>query len=213
MKIVMTIYFLGLFFYSISFAGNEEAKHQKPNLKAEVVGHEEGEEHHDEHRDKHEKHAKEKHSDEKSHDKKDAKDSHDDHEEHGDHDEHTEKEEENPQVGEGKGITAASAEDGIKLSSQATKNFEIETIKITTLNNIIISQKAIVTAGDEVNIFRFRDGFYKRIDFDVVKKNDGKMNIKSKDLKVNDQIVIHGIGFLRIAEIAAFGGAPEGHSH
>jgi hypothetical protein len=143
-------------------------------------------------------------------DHKDHKSGEEKHEEHGDHDEH---EEENPQVGEGKGITAASPEDGIKLSPQATKNFEIVTVKIQNLNSISLSKKAIVTAGEEVNIFRLRDGFYKRIDFITLKKESGQVVIKSKDLKQSDEIVVQGTGFLRIAEIAAFGGAPEGHSH
>lgn len=174
---------------------------EKAQLKAEVVGHDSEESHHD----KHEGH--DNHEKDKDHNHKEAKASHDEHGEHGN------ESEENPQVGEGKGITVASAEDGIKLSSEAIKNFEIKTIKISNLNSISVSKKAIVTAGDEVNLFRVRDGFYKRIDFDILRKEGVQIMIKSKELKLNDEIVVYGMGFLRIAEIAAFGGAPEGHSH
>lgn len=187
MKIVLIAI---LFIFSICSFAKEDAGHKDHKSSEE----------------KHEDHADEKSEEHGDHDEK-AEAGHDD---HADHDEH---EEENPQVGEGKGITAASPEDGIKLSPQAAKNFEIVTMKIQNLNSINLSKKAIVTAGEEVNIFRLRDGFYKRIDFITLKKESGKIVIKSKDLKLSDEIVVQGTGFLRIAEIAAFGGAPEGHSH
>lgn len=191
MKTVLSTYLVILVIGSIASA-------EKPHVKAEVVGQDSDKAHHDKH-DDHEK--------DKDNTHKEAKASHDEHGEHGN------ESEENPQVGEGKGITAASAEDGIKLSSDAIKNFEIQTVKISNLNNISLPKKAIVTAGDEVNLFRVRDGFYKRIDFDIVRKDGVQIMIKSKELKLNDEIVVYGMGFLRIAEIAAFGGAPEGHSH
>ncbi len=128
-------------------------------------------------------------------------------EEHHEH-ENEHEHEENSQVGEGKGITAASEDEGIKLSPQAEKNFDIEKIKGT-----VIAQSAIVKVGDEVNLYRYRDGFYKRIDFQIIKKDGDKIHIKSVDLKKNDQIVVQGMGFIRVAEIAAFGGAVTGHSH
>lgn len=179
-----------LFVFSFNSFAKEDSNHKD---------HKSGEEKHEEHTDE----KKEEHGD---HDEKDEAG-------HDDHADHDEKGEENPQVGEGKGIIAASAGDGIKLSPQATKNFEIVTIKIQNLNSISLSKKAIVTAGDEVNIFRLRDGFYKRVDFITLKKEGGQILIKSNDLKLGDEIVVQGTGFLRIAEIAAFGGAPEGHSH
>ena len=76
-----------------------------------------------------------------------------------------------------------------------------------------IPKEAVVTAGLEVNLYRYRDGFYKRIDFEELKRLGNKIQIRSKDLKSGDEIALTGLGFLRIAEIAAFGGAPEGHSH
>lgn len=208
---IFTILFLAVLPMQFAFAA--KAKEKKENLKAEVVGHDSDEEGHHDHEKKsddkeHKEHAKAPHDD---HDEKEN-DDHDDHAEEG-HEGHDESAEENPQVGEGKGITAATPEQGFKLSEQATKNFEIETVKVESNQSIIIPKMAIVTAGDEVNIFRLRDGFYKRIDFDTIKKDSKQVTIKSKDLKVSDQIVVHGNGFLRIAEIAAFGGAPEGHSH
>lgn len=122
-------------------------------------------------------------------------------------------EEANPQVGPGKGILEADEHEGIKLGSEAENNFEITKVRVTSGTSMELPKSAIVTAGTEVNLYRCRDGFYKRIDFDLVSKKLDKVIVSSKDLKSGDEIVLKGMGYLRIAEIAAFGGAPEGHSH
>lgn len=144
--------------------------------------------------------------------KQDEHEGHDDHEGHSDESggEHGE---ENSQVGADKGILEANEEKGIKLSPEAEKNFDIEKVAVNNSQPITISKKTIVTSGVEVNIYRYRDGFYKRIDFAQISKNDSTLTISSKDLAKGDYIVTKGLGFILVAEIAAFGGAPEGHSH
>lgn len=131
----------------------------------------------------------------------------DDHADHGDH-----AEEENSQAGPEKGIQAASADQGIKLSAEAEAHFAVKKKKVmgTTAE---IPKDAIVRSGIEVNLYRFRDGFYKRIDFKFLRKAGSTVVVQSDDLKAGDEIALTGLGFLRTAEIAAFGGAPEGHSH
>ncbi len=155
---------------------------------------------------------------EEHHDHEEKEEAHEHHDEHNDHDEHEEDhhdehEEENSQVGPDKGITEASDENGIKLSPEAEKNFEIAKVAVGKDGKISISTAAIVTAGVEVNVFRYRDGFYKRIDFNKLTQTNSQITLSSKDLAAGDFVVTQGLGFLRIAEIAAFGGAPEGHSH
>lgn len=163
-----------------------------------------------------EKHIDEKHEHDKNKntDQEEHADHDDEHSEHGDaHDGHGEHEEENSQVGADKGILEASEEQGIKLSPEAEKNFEIEKVVVTNSNSTNISKDAVVTSGVEVNLYRYRDGFYKRIDFMKLSKNGTILTISSKDLMKGDSIVTRGLGFILVAEIAAFGGAPEGHSH
>jgi hypothetical protein len=179
-------------------ASDEHDHGSEKKLKAESPKHEEHGTHEEKNGEDHE--AEHKHSEVEPKD-------------HGHGDEHAHGEEENPQIGPNKGILAASEDEGIKLSPEAEKNFEIQKFKITAANSFEIPKDAVVTAGLEVNLYRYRAGFYKRIDFDQISRSGSKISIRSKDLKSGDEIAITGLGFLRIAEIAAFGGGPEGHSH
>jgi len=157
-------------------------------------------------------------SDQKGHnDKTKKEDDHDDHEEgekHADEDGDNHGEEEgNPQVGADKGILEANKEKGFKLSPEAEKNFSINKMKVAKAHNIEIPKSAQVTSGLEINLYRVRDGYYRRIDFTVVSSNSTTMIVNSKELSPNDEIALTGLGFLRISEVSAFDGAPAGHSH
>ena len=132
----------------------------------------------------HDDHSKEEKHEEKHED--------DDHEEHTDHKE--------------------KVLDGFKLNIASTKNFEIKFIKFNS-NNILVPISAIYKGLNEVNIYRFRAGLYKRIDFKTISQTKFDYLISSVDLSDGDQIVTSGVGFLRIAEIAAAGGLSDSHSH
>lgn len=120
--------------------------------------------------------------------------------------------EESTQVGPDKGVLEANEEAGFKLSPEATKNFKL---KFQTYNGgqISLSLDSILQTTEEKNIYRVRNGFIKRIDISVVLKTKTELTFTSSALQAGDQIVVSGLGFLRMAELAAFGGAPEGHSH
>lgn len=128
------------------------------------------------------------------------------------HDENEHGHEEGSRVGPDKGILEADERHGIRLSPEAEKNFEIKRIKVASLP-LTIGADVIVYSGQEENLFRYRQGFYKRIDFTVMSKSNGILTVQSQHLRPGDEVVTQGLGFLRIAEIAAFGGAAEGHSH
>ena len=111
-------------------------------------------------------------------------------------------------IGPDKGILEASERKGIKISPEALKNFGIKTLKLTGDGPWSIPKSAILQSGEEINLFRLRDGFFKRIDFQTTNNL-----VDSDDMRENDEIVISGLGYLRTAELAAFGGAEHGHSH
>lgn len=120
---------------------------------------------------------------------------------------------ESSSVGPDKGITDYDDHSGFKLSSEAVKNFALKFQTLSGKNSWSIPNSAILYSGEEVNVYRVRAGFYKRVDFRLISKDDKQTQIKSVDLQEGDQIVVEGIGFLRAAEIVVTDGAPEGHSH
>lgn len=136
-----------------------------------------------------------------------SKEEHDDQKEPG----HDEEKEENSQVGKGKGIVSASAEKGFKIADVSEKNFNIQKVKY--LPGLEISKGVVVTAGTERNVYRYREGYYKRIDFHVQKAVGNKIFIFSDELQKGDEVVVVGMGYLRIVELAAFNETPNGHSH
>lgn len=124
-----------------------------------------------------------------------------------------EEEEEGGKVGPDKGITEANEKLGFKLSAEALKNFELKSMKLTGDGPWRIPRSAIVRTGDETNLYRQRDGFFKRIDFQAIKQEGNQVLVDSDQMRENDEIISAGIGFLRVAELAAFGGVAAGHSH
>lgn len=203
---VIFISILLTFFAIESGLGGDDHRHQKvEHTKAEPSKHDE--EAHD-----HDLHEGDIQHSQHEHSEREQPGGHGDDEEAGEHG-HEHGDEENPHVGPDKGIISASAKDGIQLSPEAEKNFGIQRVKVSKGEQIELQKTAIVTVGIEINLFRYRHGFYRRIDFDLVQRNGSKAIVRSKELKAGDEVVVQGVGFLRIVEIAAFGGAPEGHSH
>lgn len=103
-------------------------------------------------------------------------------------------------------------ENGFKLNAAAIKNFNLHYVDYVS-PAVVISSKAILRSLSEVNLFRLRAGFFKRIDFKILEKKNETLKISSSDLAAGDKIVVSGVGFLRIAEIAASGGISDSHSH
>jgi len=111
------------------------------------------------------------------------------------------------------GIPETNEHLGFKLSPEALNNFELKSLRLTDNGPWKIPSTAVVRTGEEVNLFRKRDGFYKRIDFKTLHKTKDQITVLSNDAKAGDEIVVSGLGFLRTAELAAFGGVADSHSH
>lgn len=133
----------------------------------------------------HEKH-KDEHKDEKSH------------RDHDEHDEHEKHEKEKL--------------DGFKLNSASFKTFGIKLVSFTS-PKVILPTSAIYKGLNEVNVYRLRAGLYKRIDFKTLSQTKTEIHITSPELTSGDRVVVNGVGFLRMAEIAASGGLADSHSH
>lgn len=136
-------------------------------------------------------------------------------ERHAENDGHDHKagEEAGGSVGPDKGITEFSERNGFKLSPEALKNFDLKFIKLNDDGPWSLPKSALVHSGEETNLFRKRNDFFKRIDFQTIKNSGTQLTIDSDDLREGDEVVNIGLGFLRIAELAATGGVAHGHSH
>ena len=140
----------------------------------------------------HDDHRKEEKYEEKHEEKHEENHDDNDHEEHAEHKE--------------------EVLDGFRLNVASTKTFEITFLKYSS-QKITVPESAIYKGLNEVNVYRFREGLYKRIDFKTISKTKSDYIISSVDLSAGDQVVVSGVGFLRIAEIAASGGLSDSHSH
>lgn len=173
-------------------SGHDHEKKGKPHSDKEAKGHSD----HD--------HKKEEkpHSD---HDhEKEAKG----HSDHG----NEEKKEGEKNVGPKKGVTSFDEVKGFTLSNEAIKNFSIKTEALEGNGPWVIPATALLLTGEEKNIYRLRDGYFKRIDIEVVEKVASKILFKSLEVKSGDSLVVQGVDFIRTAEVDATSG-ESGHSH
>ncbi len=155
-------------------------------------------------------------------------DSHD----HGEDDDHEEAEEgghdhgdehgdeKNDRFGPGKAILAASKKQGIQLSDVAITTLGVTTAKIDKLTPagfLQVPLSAAVFYQDEVGVYRFKDGWFKLIEVDVVSKTKNHVIVKNKPkhlgLSSGDRFATSGVPLLRAAELEAWGGSGDGHGH
>lgn len=161
--------------------------------------HEEHEVHLD---DDHHQHAEENHEHEKE--------GHEHHEdEHGEH--------EGSKFGPGKAILEVKHEgERFKLSPDAEK---VMGIKIQTLVNtdktktFSVPKGSIVYYQEKTGVYREHDSWYELIDIMVTEINSNEMLISSEKLNAHDQIVVSGLGLLRVAHLEASGQGGQGHAH
>jgi len=122
-------------------------------------------------------------------------------------------EEEGKNIGSTKGIVEFSKKDGFKLSPEALKNFDLSYLELKGQGPWILSKSSVVYSGNESNLFRKRNGYFKSVDFRIVQDLGDRISVKSIELQEGDQLALTGLGFLRIAEVAATGGVSHGHTH
>lgn len=205
MKKVLAISLVTLSFYAgQAFAGDDyDHKHEKNLGEKQPEG-------------KKTEYAHDHNGDEKSHhnelDEGEHKAEKHEHKEGAKH-EHEEAGEEGPKnVGPNKGITSYDEEKGFTLSEEAKKNFSLETQVLRGLGPWRVPASALLLTGEEKNVYRLRDGAFKRIDIKVGKNEAGQVAVNSEDLRNGDSVIIRGVGFIRIAEVDVVSG-ESGHHH
>lgn len=116
------------------------------------------------------------------------------------------------EIGPTKGVTEVAKDKSFKLAPEAIKRLEITWAPINE-TAIRIPKTAIANALSESNVFRFRDGWIKSVHFKVLTKGD-QVTIQSPEIQKGDQIVLTGVGYLRIiaSQLGETEEEEEGHS-
>lgn len=120
-------------------------------------------------------------------------------------------------IGPGKAISAVSHDLGFSLSEKAKEALGIQYFKIEENSvSYFIPSSALVTYQEYQGVYRYREGWFKLLPLTSVRTSNPKLiNIRASEseLKSGDQIVVHGAGLLRVADLDAFGSAEAGHGH
>lgn len=101
---------------------------------------------------------------------------------------------------------------GIKLSEEAIKTIQPETIPWQA-GSISIPYQGLVRIKDTKSVYRVRNGFFKRVPVVVESRQGDRVTIRVSGLEAGDKIVISQAGFLRIAEVITEEGASHSHAH
>ncbi|EQC49270.1 hypothetical protein [Bacteriovorax sp. DB6_IX] len=117
-------------------------------------------------------------------------------------------------IGQNKAIVEVDEKKGLKLSSSALKNLGIKLISIGG-EVIVVDRDVMVKSKDHVGLYRFKDGFFKFFEGEVLHndKKTKKIKLRVKGLKRGDQIVMKGVSLLRVADIYSTDKSEYGHAH
>ena len=106
----------------------------------------------------------------------------------------------------GKAVTEYSTEKGMRLTETAIQTLELVKAPLAGTGSFTLPLSAVVYYEDNRGVFRFRDGWYKLVKIQIIKKMDKTMLISSSELLASDQVITQGVGLLRVAELEAQGG-------
>ncbi len=107
-------------------------------------------------------------------------------------------------VGKNRAVREASMEDGLQLSERAIKSAGIQTQRVSG-GLLSVPRSAVVEFQDFTAVYRFRDGRFKAIEFDVVSKTSDRVSFTSGEFRSGDEIVTQGAAFLRATDMDIWG--------
>ncbi len=148
--------------------------------------------------------------------KQSKEDHHEDKEKHsegGDEHEHGHEEEGSAsRAGPNKALLAISEEHGIQLSDKAKQRLGLTYYSLTNSGISSIPSQALVFSRDRVGVYRLRNGWFKFVEVQKKQADASTVSIQSPQLQAGDQIVVQGVGLLRVADLDAFS-EEVGHGH
>lgn len=143
------------------------------------------------------------HDDHKGHDHS----KHDDHDDHKGHDHGASK-----AIGKGKAIEVVDEKKGFKLSKEAIKTLKLRLQNVDG-DEFEISKTTLVSSKSIKGVYRFRAGFFKLLNAKILKETKFGYKVKVAGVEFGDQIVINGIGLLRVTDVYSTDKSEYGHSH
>lgn len=164
--------------------------------------HSKQEEKHDDH-DDHKGHVHSKHNDHDDHKGHD----HSKHDDHKGHDHGSSK-----AIGKGKAIEVVDEKKGFKLSKEAIKTLKLRLQNVDG-DEFEISKHTLVSSKSIKGVYRFRAGFFKLLNAKILKETKFGYKVKVAGVEFGDQIVINGVGLLRVTDVYSTDESEYGHSH
>ena len=158
-----------------------------------------------------------KHSSLSDHSNSNEEDSHSDHEEH-DHSKHKKEDHKDHDhgsskaIGKGKAIEIVDEKKGFKLSNEAIKTLQLKLQNVDG-SKFKINKTTLVSSKDTKGVYRFRSGFFKLLDAIILKETKDGYFVKVDGVEFGDQIVINGLGLLRVTDVYSTDKSEYGHSH
>lgn len=99
------------------------------------------------------------------------------------------------------------------ISIEAAKHFALQFLKVESGSKMNLPRAAVVSIKNEQFLYRSRNGKFTRVHFIAISENQNSLIASSEEVKTGDQIVVAGVNYLRLAELALTSDEPEGHSH
>ncbi|MCR9205751.1 MAG: hypothetical protein NXH75_14295 [Halobacteriovoraceae bacterium] len=115
-------------------------------------------------------------------------------------------------IGKGKAIEVVDEKKGFKLSKEAIKTLKLKLQNVDG-DEFEISKSTLVSSKSIKGVYRFRAGFFKLLSAKILKETKTGYKVKVAGVEFGDQIVINGVGLLRVTDVYSTDKSEYGHSH
>ena len=115
-------------------------------------------------------------------------------------------------IGKGKAIEVVDEKKGFKLSKEAIKTLKIKLQNVDG-DEFEISKSTLVSSKSIKGVYRFRAGFFKLLSAKILNETKTGYKVKVAGVEFGDQVVINGVGLLRVTDVYSTDKSEYGHSH
>jgi hypothetical protein len=121
-------------------------------------------------------------------------------------DEPTSAKESNVRAGSHLAVEAANLTSGFRLNEKAKKNIGVVHQPLGS-SPYTLPASCLVYFGDQVGVYRFRQGWFKLVSISIDKKGPGNsVTFSGGAFQAGDEVAVQGAALLRVTEMDVFGG-------